>query len=163
MTINNLEKSRATRSWMIGMIALVLSGCSSPAFAALGARAGSIQQDEERLQAKTTVSSTERYTVHELTSPLGVVVREYVSTSGSVFAVSWQGPFMPDLKQLLGTYFENFSVAAREHMNKNGTRSALNIQKPSLVFRNAGHMRAYVGIAYDPRFVPAGVNADDLR
>ncbi len=37
------------------------------------------------------------------------------------------------------------------------------LAQTSLVFRNAGHMRAYVGLAYDPRFVPAGVNADDLR
>lgn len=163
MTAHAPDTMHAKTSWIRWTIALLIVGLSLPAFAALGASAGSIRDDEARLRAELRISSTEVYAVHELTSPLGVVVREYVSSSGNVFAVSWQGPFMPDLKQLLGTYFEQFSVAAREHRQKYGVRSALSIQSTSLVFRNAGHMRAYVGLAYDPRFVPAGVNADDLR
>lgn len=47
------------------------------------------------------------YTVRETTLGSGTVVREYVSTAGTVFALSWQGPVTPNLSDLLGTYFRS--------------------------------------------------------
>src|ERR1700722_19006066 len=44
----------------------------------------------------------------ELTSieaPDETVVDEYVSPAGTVFAVAWHGPFVPDMQQILGSYF----------------------------------------------------------
>jgi hypothetical protein len=103
------------------------------------------------------------YTIHELNSPLGTVVREYVSKSGNVFAVSWQGPFQPDMKQILGTYFGLYSLAAKKQRDSQIRRTPFNIHEPSLVFQSAGHMSAYFGRAYDPRLLPPGVNANELR
>jgi len=134
-----------------------------PAFASLGASENSVQDDQRRLQAKATSAVTRAYTMHELTSPLGTVVREYVSPAGTVFAVSWQGPFEPDMKQILGSYFEQYSLAAKAQRENQPRRSPLNIHKASLVFQSVGHMRAYFGRAYDPRLLPPGVNADELR
>jgi hypothetical protein len=44
-----------------------------------------------------------------LTLPRGTTAREYVSPSGQVFAVSWQGQAMPDLGQLLGSWADRAS------------------------------------------------------
>jgi hypothetical protein len=155
-TIRGLQ----TLGKVIILLTLVLP---SPAVASLGASESSVQDDRVRLQATTTLTSTRAYTVHELTSPLGTVVREYVSPAGTVFAVSWQGPFQPDMKQILGSYFEQYSLAAKTQRENQPRHSPLDIHQPSLVFQSTGHMRAYFGRAYDPRLLPPGVNADELR
>src|SRR5690349_21572751 len=48
-------------------------------------------------------SGATTYTVHELKNA-GGVIREYVSASGVVFAVTWTGHRSPDLKTILGGY-----------------------------------------------------------
>jgi len=37
----------------------------------------------------------------------------YVGSDGRVFGVAWQGPFLPDLSQLLGSFFGQYSDAIR--------------------------------------------------
>jgi hypothetical protein len=145
------------------VIALLILVLPSLAVASLGGSETSVHDDQVRLRDKATSTATGAYTIHELTSPVGTVVREYVSPAGTVFAVSWQGPFTPDMKQILGSYFGQYSRAAKEQREKQSRRSPLNIQTPSLVFQSFGHMRAYFGRAYDPRLLPQGVNADELR
>jgi Protein of unknown function (DUF2844) len=158
------HKTPIKAAWTLGgILALLTLGVPLPAVASLGAYEASVQDDQVRLGAKVSTSATESYTIHELTSSLGTVVREYVSSSGRVFAVSWRGPFLPDMKQILGSYFGPYSVAMKEQRESQARRSPMNINKPSLVFQNSGHMRAYFGRAYDPQLLPAGVNADDLR
>ena len=51
------------------------------------------------------VTSSDTYTVHEMRASTGTTVREYVSASGKVFGVAWEGPTLPDLRQVLGVYF----------------------------------------------------------
>ncbi|WP_374190163.1 DUF2844 domain-containing protein [Burkholderia pseudomallei] len=53
------------------------------------------------------------YTVRETTLGSGTVVREYVSTAGTVFALSWQGPVAPNLSDLLGAYFPQYEAGGR--------------------------------------------------
>jgi hypothetical protein len=153
-------KSARVFGRIIPLLVLLLP---SPAVASLGAAEDSVHDDQVCLQAEVKITATGAYTIHELTSPLGTVVREYISPSGRVFAVSWQGPFQPDMKQLLGSYFDQYSVAAKAQRENQTRRSLLNIHERSLVFQSAGHMRAYFGRAYDPRLLPPGVNADELR
>ena len=45
-------------------------------------------------------------------TPLDPVASERLSHAGKVFAVTWQGPRPPDLRQLFGSYFEPFQSAA---------------------------------------------------
>src|SRR5271170_675169 len=87
---------------------------SFPALAALGGDQTSVATDMAKMKASVKVTSTKAFTVHEIKSTNRIVVREYVSPDGKVFGVAWQGPFMPDLQQILGTYFQQFSVAAQE-------------------------------------------------
>lgn len=161
---NTRDKTLPNATWTLHKtIALLLLGLPLPASAVLGAHVDSVQEDRVRLQAKERITPTWAYTIHELTSPMGTVVREYVSPGGRVFAVSWQGPFMPEMKQLLGSYFGQYLLAAQEQREHHLGRWSLNIHNPSLVVRSAGHMRTYSGQAYDPELLPARVSSDDLR
>ena len=101
------------------------------------------------------------YTVHQLTMPSGTVVREFVASSDAqVFAVAWRGPFMPDLKALLGDSFGSFVQAA----SQNGIgRGSVTLNQPELVMRSAGRMRAFDGFAYLPSQLPKGVQVENLR
>jgi uncharacterized protein DUF2844 len=125
----------------------------------LGGDASTIEADHVQLKASVKVARAQRYTVHELTTPSGTVVREYVAPSGKVFAVAWSGPLMPDLRQLLGPHFE----ALEKRAAKRGTRGPTEIVQPGLVVRSSGHMRAFAGSAYLPGEMPQGVVPDQLR
>jgi hypothetical protein len=131
------------------------------AFASLGDNENSIQADQAQMRASRRITRTPAYAVHELRAPTGHVIREYVSPSGTVFAVAWQGPSKPDLRQLLGTHFDEFLQAA-DQVERHG-HGPLVLQLPDLVVVSAGHMRAFSGKSYLPQMLPAGVRADDIQ
>lgn len=101
------------------------------------------------------------YTALETTLPTGTHVREYVSNTGKVFAVSWSGPFMPDLKELLGTYFE--TMVTDSSKSPAAGNSQLVIAKPDVVIQSGGHMGALEGRAWIPDQLPKGFSASDIR
>lgn len=129
--------------------------------AALGGSAATVDADQSKLKAVRAAQVQGNFTVHELTEASGTVVREFVSkATGKVFAVSWRGPFMPDLQQLLGDHFSTFKEAAA----RDGTgRGAVAVDQPGLVVRSGGHMRAFSGLAYVPDQLPEGVQVENLR
>ena len=93
-------------------IALLSVAVAGPALAALGENVASVEVDRASMRGIASVARTDRYTVHEMELPSGTIVREYVSPAGVVFGVAWQGPFMPDLRQLFGAYYEQFDLNA---------------------------------------------------
>ena len=114
------------------------------------------------MNAGLKIIQTTAYTLHELSSPTGLVVREYVSSAGKIFGIAWQGPTPPDLQQLLGSYFQKYQQAAQAQ-NHRGGHAPLVIQGPDLVVTLQGHMRAFSGHAYLPDQLPEGVHAEDIR
>ena len=56
--------------------------------------------------------------------PSGTTVREYVSSNGTVFAVAWQGPWLPDLRQMLGPYFDDYQRALQSTTGKRRARGS---------------------------------------
>jgi hypothetical protein len=145
------------------VIALILMAVASPAFAKLGEAWDSIQADQSCMQAELQVREFGAYSVYEMQMPIGTVVREYVSLEGRVFAVSWRGPFIPDLRLILGTYFQHYSRSTKAHRKSSVGRQPLHIQEAGLVVETAGHMRAYWGRAFDPGLLPRGVGIDAIR
>lgn len=133
-----------------------------PTFAVLGEDVSSVQVDQAHINASLRVVQGQNFSVHELRSPAGNVIREYASPSGKVFAVAWQGPSIPDMKQLLGSHFEEFQQAARVQ-NRHGGHGPLIIQHPGLVVELGGHMRSFVGRAYLPDEMPSQVRSEDIR
>ena len=133
------------------------------AAASLGGTATTVEADRARMQASLEMTRKSQYTVHELHSPNQVVVREFVSPTGIVFGVAWQGPSRPDLQQLLGGYFAEFTQAAKAQKERQPGRRMLRIEEPGLVVENGGHARAFHGRAYIPQMVPAGVAPEDIQ
>jgi hypothetical protein len=146
------------RFWFM-LPVLVLVAIALPAWAVLGETAPSVQKDQAHLRGTLRIASAQAYTLQEIRVPYGTVVREYVSpASGKVFAVTWNGPRIPDLRQLLGAYFPAFTRAAQ---NRRG-HGPLLVELPRLVVQSAGHPRAFIGRAYLPQETPPGVQVETL-
>ena len=141
----------------IAFIALLV--CAQPAWAALGGDAASVGTGQAHALASVRVQKAETYTLHELVSTTGTKIHEYLGHDGKVFAVSWQGPFRPNLRQLLGAYYQSYLNAPRSRI----AHGSINIQLPGLVINMSGHQRAFYGRAYIPDRVPQGLSADDIR
>ena len=147
-------------SGLMAMIAAFASG--QWAHAALGESADTIPADRKALQAVHRSSTPHNgYTVEEVVSD-ATTVREYVSSSGFVFAIAWNGYFHPDLAQLLGSYWGEYSSSRQEAAHTSG-RSRQRIATDNIVVETWGHMRNLQGRAYVPRLVPAGVSIDEIK
>jgi hypothetical protein len=133
---------------------------SVPAAATLGEDVTSVRADQTQMEATLQITSAAKFAVHEIHLPSGTVVKEYVSPAGMVFAVSWQGPTLPDLQQVLGRYFEQYAGAVRSQKTGPGPRGT---QGPGLVVQSGGHMRAFFGRAYVPQMLPRGVLAEEIQ
>jgi hypothetical protein len=135
---------------------------SMSAFAALGGDASSVQSDAAHLQGSVRVTDNTGYSVQEIQTPTGVTVREFVSPAGKVFAIVWQGPWPPDLHQLLGSYFTQYQQAAQAPKQRAG-RAPVSIRQENLVVEHAGHMRSFAGRAYLTDQLPSGVTTESIR
>lgn len=147
---------------LIASLLVAASLCPLRAFAALGGDAASIDIDRSQMKASVQSKQTSTYTVHQLAIPGGTVVREYLSSAGNVFAVAWQGPFMPDMQRLLGSYFDQYSAAIKANKQTYTGRHPLNLQLSGLIVQKNGYMRNYHFRAYLPQQVPAGVKQEEL-
>lgn len=128
-------------------------------FGALGGDASSIASDQVHMKGSLRVVRAAAYTMHEIQAPTGTTVRQYVSPAGKVFGVAWQGPFKPDLQQVLGNYYQQYVAAARERRG----RGPVTIQVPGLVVQSGGHQRSFVGRAYVPEMLPDGVRLEEIK
>src|SRR5450631_740554 len=134
----------------------LLTACPVVTQAALG---GTPEQFESLVPS---VSATyANYVMRDTTLATGTHVREYVSGKGIVFAVTWEGPFLPDLKALLGKHFASM-VNDANRMPKAG-RSRIAMSGSEVVINSGGHMRAFEGSAWLPAEFPPGFTADDVR
>jgi hypothetical protein len=115
------------------------------------------------MRASLKTTAAEKYTVHEIQSPSGTIVREYLSPAGKVFAVAWRGPFLPDLHQILGTSFQPFAQAAHAQKARRPGHGPVLVQQDGLVVKSSGHARNFFGKAYLPALLPQGVSAEDIR
>jgi len=166
VTCCNRSSARAVRFTRHAVVAAALACVSlatpASAFASLGGTPESVDADRLRSQGSlVAIVRTEAFTRHELRTATGTTIREYVSPGGTVFAVTWQGPWLPDLRQVLGSYFDEYERAVRTRTRR--TRGVVQIAEPNFVVVTSGHQRSFSGRAFVPSLAPAGVRADALR
>jgi Protein of unknown function (DUF2844) len=154
------ERSVPFTSWL--MVGIGWMALSCPALAALGGDVTSVEADQAHMKASLDVRQAGGYEVRALQVPSGTVVSEYVSPAGRVFAVAWHGPFIPEMQQILGSYFQQYSAALQARKKVYGHHT-LDLEQPGLVVQSGGHMRAYVGRAYIPEMLPAGLKAEEIK
>jgi Protein of unknown function (DUF2844) len=154
--------SKGAAGWLVlasGMtLGLLLQGSSAEA--ALGEGLASVASDRARIGGALKSTTAAGYAVHELDTPAGTAVRQFAGADGTVFAVAWQGPFLPDLRTLLGAYFQPYAQAARA---KRSRRGPLHLEVGGLVVESSGHMRSFRGRAYLSDRLPEGVTLDAIR
>jgi len=149
------------RPWLVIAMLFCMTSVPVVAWAALGGDMESVDADQTAMNATEQIAtSSESYTVYELRTPAGTVVREFLSLDGSVFAVTWKGPLLPDLRQILGGYFKQYTEAAH---NQHGGHGHLVIRRSDLVVESSGHMRAFSGRAYLPQAMPQDIAVSDIR
>ncbi|MBI0326680.1 DUF2844 domain-containing protein [Burkholderia plantarii] len=163
--------------WAVGLLA---AGCAASAVAELGGAptpppAGDTAAVVRTLSPSINASaqlagsgasagaSAGAYTVRETTLGSGTVIREYLGANGTVFGLAWQGPTKPDLAALLGTYLPQYLSGVEASHAAHGLRAPIAVDSGSLVVHAGGHMGAFVGQAWLPAALPAGVTGNDIQ
>jgi hypothetical protein len=136
----------------------------STASAALGGSAATVDADRVQLQgALMRIVKSDTYALHEIRSASGIMIREFVNSSGTVFAVAWDGPWMPNLQQVLGDRFPQYQAAMRARQRTRRVRGAVALNEPGLIVQLNGHPRAFSGHAYDPTLMPQGMQVEAIK
>ena len=130
--------------------------------ATLGASVDSVESEGKAFPAvRRAAGDRNGYTVYEVNSD-STDVREYVSSSGIVFGIAWNGLIHPDLDQLLGSYVGEYQKALQQTPRKPGQRS-IQLKTDRIVVEKWGHMRNLQGRAYVPALIPPGVSIDEIE
>jgi hypothetical protein len=173
-TLAGMSKMRTSQFLKVILLAIALVALfHQVAAATLGESAQSIAADQKALggqlqtlgpeqfqaEEQQLPSSPDSYTVEQISTPMGLIVKEYVTPTGTVFAVSWRGPRPPDLSQLLGAYFTEYQTAAAAPHRQ---QRHLVLRTPGLVVETGGHMRDLRGRAYIPSLIPVNVSTEDI-
>lgn len=143
-------------------LAGMLLACAGSALAGLGgppADLGSAISDQKEATVPTGQAS---YRLLTKTLQSGTIIQEYVTGNGTVFAVRWSGPYLPDLREILGRHFNTLLAQSKARSGKAG-RSALLIQRDDLMLVSGGHMGSFEGKAWIPASLPSGFTPDDIR
>ena len=102
-----------------------------------------------------------RYTVETIRSP-GIVIREYVSPDGIVFAVAWrQQTGVVNLEQLLGSYYAEYSQAVLNQPRK--SQRFRHVETEHAVIEAGGRMGAVWGRAWVGSLLPSGISQDSIK
>jgi hypothetical protein len=160
--MSNGQISVISRGILIAGAAFLTLAVASPARGALGGDVSTIQADQIHMQGTRRIIPADSYTVHEIQAATGTL-REYISPQGIVFAVAWHGPWLPDMRQIMGSYFEQYSQAAESHRSAGLRRRPVMVEQPGLVIESGGHLRSFAGKAYIPDMLPTGVRAEDIQ
>jgi hypothetical protein len=147
------------RSLLPALAGLAVSG---PAHAELGGTMTGVQVDRAHLDARLNSTPGSTHIRHEMTLPNGAMVREFTNANGRVYALSWSGPGKPDLRSLLGGYFDRLQ-AGNGRINPRARRQPMQLVRSDVVIQTGGHMGYFWGVAYVPALAPADFAVTDLQ
>jgi hypothetical protein len=155
------SRTRRLRRWLCALSALAaVMQLSPPARGALGDDVAAVAKDRARMQANLHIQQRGNYEVHELATPIGTTVREFVGQDSKVFAVSWSGGWRPNLRDIMGAHYDRFIDGTRGKLR---ARGPVRIDLPGMVVVMGGHLRTFFGQVYLTDLLPVGVQPQDLR
>jgi Protein of unknown function (DUF2844) len=135
---------------------------TSLAYAGLGGDSASVNADAADLHGVVSAEDFSHYTAQQITGQSGMRIREFLNENGIVFAVTWTGPVLPDLRRLMGARFADYATALAA-LRHPGLQRSLRIAMPDLIVESGGHLRAYSGRAYLPALIPSDVSLSELH
>ena len=151
--------------WCHGLRMIVALGFmlgSTHSFAGLGQDVDSIKVERKRMAARHQVKAAAQYSLHELQSADGSRVRQYVSASGMVFAVSWHTLYKPDLSTLLGPSYPGYASAARLAAQRAGIQRQFRHADLDLVLQSSAHLHVFSGFAFRRSMLPRGLDPHQI-
>jgi Protein of unknown function (DUF2844) len=146
-------KLRRNALYFLVLATLLLPSISH---AELGGNAASILSEQKEFSSQLSNLQQSGVTVYTQTLPSGIIIQEYLSGNGTIFAVTWTGAALPNLQALLGNYFKDYLAAIKQ------SRGVISINSDSLVIQSAGMMGAFQGFALLPKQAPAGFTPNNL-
>lgn len=155
--------SRSLSPRLSALLPLLLALTALPSHASLGRAPTdygntSVRKAQALAASRTAAASSWNVNVSLLDN--GTTVREYVA-NGVVFAVSWKGPFLPDLRKLLGAHFDTLTAGtARRPKAGHGP---VRVQQADVTIESGGHMRAFAGRAWVGGLLPSGFGPEDIE
>ncbi len=129
------------------------------AHAALGDDVSAVENDRIVMRATVRVQRYSTHDVHEMATAIGTKVRQYVGKDGKVFAVSWSGGWRPNLRDIMGAYYDRFITNTRGHRRPRGRAR---IVMPGMVVFVGGYLRMSYGYVYLTDRLPAGFSPRDI-
>ena len=138
--------------------AVCLAFCAVSAAAGLAGDRDAATGTPGRTVQKTTATAV-AYTEWERKLESGTTVVEYADTGGEVFAVTWSGPFLPDLHELLGPHFP---LLTRQQQRTSSLHAPVVVRTDEVVIVSGGRMGAFEGRAWLPPRLPAGFDPRTL-
>jgi hypothetical protein len=155
-------KTKKLSGLLIGFSLALTLLFAQQAYATLGESADSIAADKKALSAEqSSVGASSKYTVYKIQSSANTV-REYVSPSGIVFGIAWNGLTYPDLMPLLGSHASEYQKALSNAKRQPGRRF-IKIKSDNIVVEKWGHMRNLQGRTYAPSLIPQGVSVNEIK
>jgi hypothetical protein len=133
---------------------LLLPGISS---AELGGNTDSIFAEQKAFNSQISNEQKDSIVVYIQTLPSGIIIQEYLSGKGTVFAVTWSGPALPNLQILLGSYFKDYLTAIKE------ARRSVYFSNENVIIQSSGMMGAFQGFAFLTKQAPAGFTPNNLN
>lgn len=138
---------------ILSLGSLLLPAISS---AELGGNTESIFSEQKVFNSQLSNTQQSGVVVYTHRLPSGIILQEYLSANGTIFAVTWSGPSLPNLEVLLGTYFKDYLVAIKE------SRRAVYLNNENIIIQSSGMMGAFQGFAFLTKQAPAGFTPNNL-
>ncbi|HEX9154853.1 MAG TPA: DUF2844 domain-containing protein [Nitrospira sp.] len=144
-------------------ILLIHSTVVTPVWAALGQSVDSVARDRAAMGGQGQSKPGKGYSIETITVA-GMTIKEYVSSDGTVFAVTWRGTGSPDLSLLFGSYIDEYREGLTALQNKKPRiRRPMVLKTAHLVIERAGHTRHMWGRAFIPSLLPATISPGDIQ
>jgi hypothetical protein len=155
------------RMWIllgaVGVLTFLTPEMLPPLWAALGQPESTVERDRAMMKGQRQRDSGTGFSIERITVA-GMEIKEYVSSDGVVFAVVWEGTGVPDLKLLLGEYYEEYREGLSTARNRRPrVKEPFRMKSDRLVVERAGHSRSLWGRAYLPTHLPTGITPEDIR
>ena len=147
---------------MLFALSVVFLTFAGRCYATLGGPPDSVESDTKALSATRggTINHS-GYTVEEITYG-GGTVREYIASSGVVFAIAWNGQVHPDLRPLFGPYLDQYEKGLQKTPRTFGLKHS-RVTTGTIVVEKWGHMGNLRGRTYIPALIPPDVNMDMIE
>jgi hypothetical protein len=160
--VSDRQRVARTRGKVPMFLAVLLSMANVvPAFAVLGESAATVEQDRAMLNGQRQSAPEASYSVEIIESP-GMVIREYVSPEGVVFAVAWrQHNGVQNLEHLLGAYYAEYSQTVSKQPRR--SHRFLHVETEQAVVETGGRMGAVWGRAWVGSLLPTGLSPGDIK